>query len=88
MFLDFKTFLFQDKEAFWRRCSLKGGGNMSQAWREMFLNICFVINIMQHMLESYIKHTLGLSPKTLIKHPPAYKIIAESKSFENVKYMF
>lgn len=61
---------------------------MSQAWMEMLLNICFIINITQHMLKSYIQHILGLSPKVFIKNPPAYKIIAESKSLANVIYMF
>lgn len=36
---------------------------MSQAWMEMFLNICFIINVMEHMLKSYIQHILGSSPK-------------------------
>ena len=61
---------------------------MSQAWMEMFLNICFIINIMEHMLKSYIEHILGLSPKLFIKHPPAYEIIAESKSLANVNISF
>lgn len=58
---------------------------MSQAWMEMYLNICFIINTMEHMLKSYIQPFLAYHQKLFIKHPPAHEITAESKSLTNVK---
>lgn len=79
MFIDFKTLLFQDEEAFLEEM-------FSTGWRQYvpglmkWSNICFIINIMEHMLKSYIGIQSWLITKLFIKHPPAYEIIVESKS--------
>lgn len=64
-FLDVKTLLFQDEMPFGKRCSVEGGGNMSETLREVLLNICFFINIKEHMHTPYIQHGPGSSPKII-----------------------